>query len=87
MLIVDPKDIPNIPNNQNKTYAKVVVAYWPPKENPYLIPITAGVNLITYPRDIMTETATITTVKPNWNSVLSTPIKQNTCVSTLPTSF
>jgi hypothetical protein len=63
VLIVDPKDIPNIPNNQNVTYVKVGVAYRPPKENPYRIPITAGGNLINHPRDIMTQTATITTVK------------------------
>jgi hypothetical protein len=34
MFVMNPKDIPNIPKNQPLTYAKVVIAYRPQKEDP-----------------------------------------------------
>jgi hypothetical protein len=37
IFVMDPKDVPNIPQNQPPTYAKVVVAYCPQKEDPYCI--------------------------------------------------
>jgi hypothetical protein len=45
IFVMDPKDIPGIPKNQPPTYAKVVVAYRPQKNNPYQVRITAGGNL------------------------------------------
>jgi hypothetical protein len=33
MLVMNPKNVPNIPKNQPPTYAKVVVAYHPQKED------------------------------------------------------
>jgi hypothetical protein len=34
IFVMDPMDVPNIPKDQPPTYAKVVVAYCPQKENP-----------------------------------------------------
>jgi hypothetical protein len=74
IFVMKPKNIPNIPKNQPPTYAKVVVAYHPQKDDPYQIRITAGGNLINYPGELTTRTADMTTAKLHWNSVLSTPI-------------
>ena len=41
-IVMDPQDVPNIPKDQPPTYAKVVVAYRPQKDDPYRIRITAG---------------------------------------------
>jgi hypothetical protein len=35
IFVMDPKDVPSIPKNQPPTYAKVVAAYCPQKDNPY----------------------------------------------------
>jgi hypothetical protein len=34
IFVMDPKDVPSIPKNQPPTYAKVIVAYRPQKEDP-----------------------------------------------------
>jgi hypothetical protein len=72
MFVMNPKDVPNIPKNQPPTYAKVVVAYCPQKEDPHQIRITAGGNLINYPGELTTCTANMTTAKINWSSILIT---------------
>jgi hypothetical protein len=46
MFVMEPKDVPNIPKDQPPTYAKVVIAYHPQKEDPHRIKITEGGNLI-----------------------------------------
>jgi hypothetical protein len=71
-FVMEPKDVSNIPKNQPHTYAKVVVAYRPQKDDLYQIRITAGGNLINYPGKLTTCTAGMTTAKLHWNSVLST---------------
>jgi hypothetical protein len=81
IFVMDPKDVPNIPKDQPPTYAKVVVAYYPQKEDPYQIRITAGGNLINYHGELTTRTADMTTAKLHWNSVLSTPKARYMCLN------
>jgi hypothetical protein len=80
IFIMDPKDVPSIPKNQPPTYAKVVIAYPPPKGNPYQVKITAGGTLINYPGELTTRTSDKTTTKLHWNSVLSTPKVRYMCL-------
>ena len=54
IFVMDPQDVPNIPKDQPPTYAKVVVAYRPQKDDPYRIRITAGGNKIYYPGELTT---------------------------------
>jgi hypothetical protein len=54
------------------TYANIVVDYRPQKSDPNRVRITAGGNLIDYPRELTTRTADLYTAKILWNSVLST---------------
>jgi hypothetical protein len=35
IFVMDPKDVPNITKDQPPSYAKVVVAYRPQKDDPY----------------------------------------------------
>ncbi len=47
MFVMDPTDVPNIPQERTVTYAsRVVVNHRPPKEDTNWIRITAGGNLI-----------------------------------------
>ncbi len=80
IFVMDPKDVPNIPKNQPPTYAKVVIAYWLQKEDPYCIRITMGSNLINYPSELTTHTTDMMTAKLHWNSVLSTPNARYMCL-------
>ena len=80
IFVMDPRDVPNIPKDQPPTYAKVVVAYRPQKDDPYRIRITAGGNKIYYPGELTTRTADMTTAKLHWNSVLSTPSAKYMCL-------
>jgi hypothetical protein len=81
IFVMDPKDVPGIPKNQPPTYAKVFVAYRPPKDNLYQVRITAGSNLINYPGELTTHTADMTTAKLHWNSILSTPMRRYMCLN------
>ncbi len=69
------------PKRSDPTYAKVVIAYCPQKEDPYRIRITVGGNLINYPGELTTCTADMTTAKLYWNSVLSTPKARYMCLN------
>ena len=80
MFVMTHNEIPNIPSDRVVTYAKVVVDYRPQKEDPNRIRITAGGNLITYPGELYTRTADLTTSKLLWNSVLSTPNAKYMCL-------
>ena len=80
IFVMEPCDVPNIPKDQPPTYAKVVVAYRPQKDDPYRIRITAGGNKIFYPGELTTRTADMTTAKLHWNSVLSTPGAKYMCL-------
>ena len=62
-----------IPENQKETYGKIVVYYYPQKEDPYRTHLAVGVNLINRPGDFGTPTADILTSKLLFNSMLSTP--------------
>ena len=72
IFVMDPKEIHKIPHDRTITYAKIVVAYRPQKDDPNRVRITAGGNLLTYPGELSTRVADLTTTKLLWNSVLST---------------
>jgi hypothetical protein len=80
IFVMNPRNVPNIPKDQPPTYAKVIVAYHPQKDDPYRIRITAGKNKIYYPGELTTRTANMTTAKLHWNSVLSTPSAKYMCL-------
>ena len=69
-----------ITNERVVTYANIVVDYIPQKDDPNRVKITAGGNLIIYPRELTTRTADITTSKIIWNSVLSTKNVKYMCL-------
>ena len=54
------------------TYARIVVDYRPQKDDPNRVSITAGGNFISYPFELTTRTADLTTSKLLWNSTIST---------------
>ncbi len=72
IFVMSHAEILNIPKNQTVTYVRVLVNFRPPKVDPHRIQITAGRNLISYPGELSTQTADLTTSKLMWNSVLST---------------
>jgi hypothetical protein len=78
-IVMEPRDVPNIPKDQPPTYAKVVITYCLQKEDPYQVRIAAGGNL-NYPREFTTCTTDTTTAKLHWNNVLSTPKAQYMCL-------
>jgi hypothetical protein len=80
MFILDRHEIPNIPKDRTVTYARVVVDFRPQKPDPNRVRITAGGNLITYPGELTTRTADLTSSKILWNSVLSTPDAKYMCI-------
>ena len=80
IFVMDHGTIAKIPKNQTVTYARVVVNYRPQKADPHCIRITAGGNLITYPGELSTCTADLTTSKLMWNSVLSMPNAKHMCL-------
>jgi hypothetical protein len=65
---------------QTVTYARVIVDFRPQKVGPHRIRITARGNLITYPGELSTRTANLSTSKLMWNSVLSTKGAQYMCL-------
>ena len=65
-------EIKNIPKDRVVTYARIVVDYRPQKEDKNRVRITAGGNLISYPFELTTRTADLTTSKLLWNSTIST---------------
>ena len=72
--------IKTIPRDRIVTYARIVVDYHPQKSDPNRVRITAGGNLISYPEELTTRTADLTTTKMVWNSVISTPQAKYMCV-------
>ncbi len=69
-----------ISRSQTITYVHVFVNFCPQKNDPCRIRITAGGNLINYPRELSTRTANLTTSKLMWNSVLSTEGAKYMCL-------
>ena len=80
LIVLNHKEIRNIPTDRTVTYANIVVDYRPQKEDPNRVRITAGGNLINYPRELTTRTADLTTPKILWNSVLSTENRKYMCI-------
>ncbi len=80
IFVMDHGAIAKIPKNQTVTYACFVVDYRPQKADPHHIQITAGGNLITYPGELSTRTADLTTSKLMWNSILSMPHAKYMCL-------
>ena len=66
-------EIRKIPKDRTVTYTRIVVDFWPQKEDPNRVRFTVGGNLIDYPGESTTQTADLITSKILWNSVLSTP--------------
>jgi len=71
-----------IPADCTITYAQVVIDFCPQKADPHHIHITAGGNLTNYnyPGELTTQTASLTTSKLMWNSVLSTEGAKYMCL-------
>ena len=67
---MDSSKVKNIPKNRTFTYGLIVVNYRAQKADPNPVRITSGGNLVTYPDDITTRTAELTTSKQIRNSVL-----------------
>ena len=72
IFVMTHQEIANIPKNRVITYARVVVDFWPQKEDPHHVRITAGGNVIKYAGELTTRTANLTTAKILWISVIST---------------
>ncbi len=63
------------------TYARIVVNYWPQKEDPNRICIAVGGSFIMYKGNMSMPTADLTTSKLLWNSVLSTKGARYMCLN------
>jgi len=63
----------DIPKGRTATYLRLVVADRPNKSNPYRVRFTVGGDRVTYPGDVSTKTAEMTTAKILINSTISTP--------------
>ena len=74
IFVITHNEINHIPQDRVFTYARLVVDFRPPKDDPNRVRITAGGNLIKYPGEITTRTADTTTAKVLWNSILSTEV-------------
>jgi hypothetical protein len=83
IFVMMHEEIKKIPKMQTMTYAWVIVDFRPQKADLHQIRITAGGNLITYPGELSTCTANLTTSKLMWNSVLSTKGAQCMCLDML----
>ena len=80
MFVLTHAQIARIPLDRVITYARIVVDFCPQKEDPNRVRITAGGNLISYPGELTTRTADLTTAKILWNSVLSTEDAKFMCI-------
>jgi hypothetical protein len=80
LFILERHKIPSIPKDRTVIYAHVVVDHRPQKPDPNRAGITVGSNLITYPGELTTRTANLTSSKILWNSVLSTPEAKYMCI-------
>ena len=79
--ILCPDQVLLIPNDRLVKYANIFVDYRPQKEDPKLVRITAGGNLIIHPGELTTRKADITTPKILWNSVLITKNEKYMCLN------
>jgi hypothetical protein len=63
----------NVPADRIPTYGRIVVSVRPQKTEPYRTRLTVGGDSISYPFEVSTPTADLTTAKLLFNSVVSTP--------------
>ena len=72
LFVLTHQEIRDILNDRVVTYGRLVVDYLPQQEDPNMVQIITGGNLITYPGDVTIRTSNLTTSKILWNSILST---------------
>ncbi len=63
------------------TYANLAINYRPQKDDPHIVCITAGGNLINYNGKASVRTTDLDTAKLYWNSVVSTENAQYMCLN------
>ena len=79
IFVLTLDEIARIPKHKTVTYARLVVDFRPQKADPNRVRMTAGGNLISYAGELTTRTASITTAKLVWNSVVSTEGAKYAC--------
>ena len=72
LFVLTHQEIREIPTDRIVTIGRLMVDYHPQKYDPNRFQLTAGGNLISYPGDVTTRTANLTTSKFLWNIILST---------------
>jgi hypothetical protein len=83
MFVMTHKEIAHaLWNGKKFMYANPVVDYWPQKEHPNRIHITASSNLILYDSKLSVHMADINTAKLHWNSIVSTKDAECMCIDT-----
>jgi hypothetical protein len=86
VFVMTHKEIDIAKNAGHKwTYARIVVNYRPPKEDPNRIRIAVGGNLITYKGNTLTRTANLTT-QNCYGTASSARKEHNICASISKTS-
>ena len=87
VVFMDLNKIVRIPRRKVITYARIVVDYFPQKEDPNKVRITTGRNLINYPFELTTRTADITTSNLLWNSAILTQGARYACSDAKKTTW
>jgi hypothetical protein len=72
IFFLSHKEIRLIPANQRVMYTRIVIDYWPQKDDPNRVRITVGGNLINYQFELTTRTTDMVSSKILWNSTIST---------------
>ena len=72
IFVMKHNEIRYIPQDRIVTYARLVVDFKPPKDDPNRVRITDSGNLIKYPGEITKRTENTTTANILWNSILTT---------------
>ncbi len=81
MFVMSHNKIRHVLDTRHKfSYGNPVVDYWPQKEDPHCIRITAGGNLIINTSSPSIQTADLDMAKLHWNSVISTKGAKYMCL-------
>ena len=80
IFILTQEQIKKVPKDWVISYARTMDDYWWQKEDPNHVHLTAGGNLFSFPDELLTHFANITTAKILWNNVLSMPKGKYVCV-------
>ena len=77
-------DYNKIPSEHHKRikYGRIVVDYWPQKEETNCTRLTVEGNIIEYPGDAITPTYDTTISKIVWNIFVTTPKAKYICIGT-----